>query len=547
MARWSSALLVVLQVCAQSAPGGKGRGKGRRSAAPLKHKANFMPSWRRGETSNVYASTSAGVKLKQVDDLTRSMTWNEERHCSRADEAAAAAAPRSGSGGNFVVALAYDTPDPIPTLAVINSTAFHAGASQSRLEFAVITTRKKRLLELLRHPDVARGLPPGVGGRVRVCDGFTRMLLERPALRALHELRNASSGTLSRVRRRELLSPFNFAAFYLPHVLDADRILYLDTDTLVEADVAGGLASLDLKHAAVAAVEDCSQRLHKYINFPLLERTLARHAIGELDGGRFFGPEAAVRNSTCVFNRGVVLFDPRRWRELRLTRLIEDLVEAYVKSRARLWRGGVSQPPFLLALGGRYAKLGLEWNVRGLGRVDMSYAEFEANADGAPVDDGAALRRHVYRVGVFKKKFHPFVAPLAATAKILHFTGELKPWRIEPDAAARWTEHGVAMTDAGHVRGDCKLDPDANRMKRELFICPQARGCGDAHFANFTTTTEIFASGCFARFSLCSSKTTPAGAEACASVWHAFVSPEAQRVAALAVADHHHAAPPVGI
>ena len=90
-----------------------------------------------------------------------------------------------------------------------------------------------------------------------------------------------------------------------------------------------------------------------------------------------------MHNGTCVFNRGVVLFDPRRWRELGLTRTIEELVSAYVKSHARLWRGGVSQPPFLLALGGRYAKLPLEWNVRGLGRVDMSYVEYEANARGS--------------------------------------------------------------------------------------------------------------------------------------------------------------------
>ena len=51
----------------------------------------------------------------------------------------------------------------------------------------------------------------------------------------------------------------------------------------------------------------------------------------------------------------VVLFDCERWRELRLTETIEDLVEAFVQSRARLWRGGISQPPFLLALAGAHA------------------------------------------------------------------------------------------------------------------------------------------------------------------------------------------------
>ncbi|KAH8064334.1 hypothetical protein JL722_1197 [Aureococcus anophagefferens] len=390
-------LLAALAVAQHPRRGGRKRG---RPPPDGRAKADFNPSWRRGETSNVYASTSAGVKLKSVDAVTRSMSWNEEARW--------------------------------PTNA----------------------------------PGAAR------------------------AARALHDLRNASDRTtVSRVRRRELLSPFNFAAFYLPHVLDARRILYLDTDTLVKADVLRGLADLDMGRHAVAAVEDCSQRLLKYINFQLLERTLERHDIGELSRARFFGAGARVHNGTCVFNRGV--------------------------------------PPFLLALGGRYAKLPLEWNVRGLGRVDMSYVEYEANARGSAAQ-GDALARHVYRVGVFKKKFHPFVAPLAAAAKVLHFTGELKPWRIGADAARDWRSRGVAMTPSGHVSGDCRLDPNAARMKRELFVCPHARGCGDAYFANYTSTTEIFSSGCFARFSLCSSHTAPGGAEACAAVWLSYVAPEAR-------------------
>ena len=83
---------------------------------------------------------------------------------------------------------------------------------------------------------------------------------------------------------------------------------------------------------------------------------------------RFGFVDEAYSNETCVFNRGVVLLDCKRWRELRLTETIEDLVDAYVHSHAKLWRGGISQPPFLLALAGRYMKLNMEWNVRGLGR-----------------------------------------------------------------------------------------------------------------------------------------------------------------------------------
>lgn len=164
--------------------------------------------------------------------------------------------------------------------------------------------------------------------------------------------------------------------------------------------------------------------------------------------------------------------------------------------------------------------------MRGLGRVDMSYAEFEASAAGAGRSAAEALARHVYRVGALKKKFHPFVAPLAGRAKILHFTGEMKPWRIDAAAAAAWRTHGAALTPTGHVVGDCALDADARLMRREVFACPTARGCGHARFANYTSTTAIFSSGCFARFALCATATL--GAEACASVWHAYVDDKAR-------------------
>ena len=40
-----------------------------------------------------------------------------------------------------------------------------------------------------------------------------------------------------------------------------------------------------------------------------------------------------------------------------------------------LWRAGVSQPPFLIALAGKFVDLGAEFNVRGLGRGDIAPEE----------------------------------------------------------------------------------------------------------------------------------------------------------------------------
>ena len=199
----------------------------------------------------------------------------------------------------------------------------------------------------------------------------------------------------------------------------------------VEGDV-GELARLDLGGAPAAAVEDCTQKVFKYINYDLLQRYdyagRKDRGDGTLHWSRFGFERDAYSNETCVFNRGVVLFDCPRWRELRLTETIEDLVDAFVSSRAKLWRGGISQPPFLLALAGRYFKLDMEWNVRGLGRMDLGRNEWLSLAAFAKERYGtepASFERHMAPSGPFKHTFNPFLCPFSAHAKILDSSGRV--------------------------------------------------------------------------------------------------------------------------
>ena len=207
----------------------------------------------------------------------------------------------------------------------------------------------------------------------------------------------------------------------------------------------------------------------------------------------------------------------------------------------------------------------------------MSLVEYEEASRGAGAARAPELKAHLYRVGRFRQKFHPFVAPLAADAAILHYTGELKPWRVAAQAARNWRTTGAALTDAGHVVGSCELDAVAARMSKDVYLCPKRAACGDPYlrpsehrvhgfwlrfiplennasgptlqtrhrtaafvrprsgldarryFANFTSTTALFASRCLARFSLCS---TPRGPAACASIWHDYVSDRAMALAA---------------
>ena len=243
--------------------------------------------------------------------------------------------------GETVVALATDASRGfLPIIGVVNSTVHN---SNSDVGFVIVTTRVHFLKRLLD-----RFFP---SLRVAVCSGAAELLRDRPALGRLSSLANSTN-----IKRKELLSPFNFAAFYMPHVLyHTRRVIYLDTDIVVQGDVLE-LATLDLHNKAVAAVNDCSQKIAKYFDEKLLP---IQHKILW---------QRVLRGDGCVFNRGVVVFDTLRWRTLQLTETIEDLVDAFVDSKAQLWSSGISQPPFLLALAGRYEQLPVSWNVRGLGR-----------------------------------------------------------------------------------------------------------------------------------------------------------------------------------
>jgi len=167
-----------------------------------------------------------------------------------------------------------------------------------------------------------------------------------------------------------LASAFNFAPFYLYDFLSADgsissvdRLVYMDGDILVLGDIAE-LATRDMKGVPCAAVQYCDQRLSHYINFTEMRR------IGMADG---INPEA------CIANRGLIVVDVAEWRRQKITEEIEHWLDHYRTSKADLWIGGMSQPPWLLALkGDNYARLGQEWNCNGLGRGSMSATEAES-------------------------------------------------------------------------------------------------------------------------------------------------------------------------
>lgn len=223
-------------------------------------------------------------------------------------------------------------------------------------------------------------------------------------------------------RRKELCTIENFASFFVPQMLDVERILYLDVDTVVVGDLSK-LLTFDLGEAPMAGVEDCSQKMVRYFRdkeevkgrYPNIPKT-------------FF--------DACVINRGVVLINTRAWKKLNMTGKILQILTENLEDP--LWHSGVSQPPFLLALASHpFKRLPQEYNVRGLGRKGISYTEFSMMENDKSTRCEIDKDLFVTRVwGLVYKgiALSPFGHPHTHCGKILHFTGTRKPWKERSDA-----------------------------------------------------------------------------------------------------------------
>ncbi|KAK3270040.1 hypothetical protein CYMTET_21543 [Cymbomonas tetramitiformis] len=256
--------------------------------------------------------------------------------------------------------------------------------------------------------------------------------------------------------RQELKSPYNFASFYLAEKYrDLRRLIYFDTDVIVQGDVAE-LGHMGLDGNPIATVEDCSQNFELYFDFKQLER------MGWTSMWPFYNKAA------CVFNHGMFVMDTEKWIAANVTVHIEKWMSRFRDSKGTLYKFGLSQPPWLLALYRRYKKLGYEWNLRGLGRNEF-VANEKANLASLGFD-AEWFRKHGLQGGN-----RPYVAPHSGDAKLLHFNGRYKPWKAN--------RHNVGKTTAlcGTELKPCSkiwwsyISPEA-----ENILKPEKLGTADA-------------------------------------------------------------------
>eukprot|EP00434_Breviolum_minutum_P023601 symbB.v1.2.020819.t1/scaffold1764.1/size104347/1 len=280
--------------------------------------------------------------------------------------------PSSCEAREVHVALSGDGRHMEGLLAVIQSLILGTKSAQRIcVHVFVLPIELKGLLAALRCSFQTRLEKDGTGDNNLVIDGVAlavHTFSEAEVLSA--ELVVDASIT---VETGDLNAPHNFVRFYLGRWIKAPRIIYLDTDVIVKGDVCElhDLAFTNSKEAVLSAVP----RRHLPLSFYL----------------KIFSPKMPiwVPSSAPSFNAGVMVIDMKRWEELKVTENV--LLWARQNKDRDLWRHG-SQPPLLLLLYDRVEWIPEVWNVDGLGHYGYRSPE------------------------------------LIRDAKILHWTGPLKPW-----------------------------------------------------------------------------------------------------------------------
>jgi len=191
----------------------------------------------------------------------------------------------------------------------------------------------------------------------------------------------------------------NFARFYMHLILERAVVIYLDADTIVQADLGLLRKELIASGKTIGFVARKSEvRMDKFLRKP-------KGCSAQL------GASWKSLYSLPAYNVGVFAVNLQRWKEQRVAERVEDLVAQHNRCGGKLWVGG-SQPPLLLAF----------LNLK------------EGEAKDYIVFDAA------WNYGDLGWRKNIPVSKLTSK-KVLHWNGNKKPWN--PDGLYRdvWLPH----------------------------------------------------------------------------------------------------------
>lgn len=139
--------------------------------------------------------------------------------------------------------------------------------------------------------------------------------------------------------QRGLLAVENFARFYLHKLIHAKVAIYLDSDTIIKADLSPLRDQLLQSGKTAGFVERESPQgpmlLKEFLRSPKFCHWPAKRR-WDLLGQR------------PAYNIGVFAANLERWSQMQVARRVESLIAQNGKCRLKLWTG-VTQPPMLLA------------------------------------------------------------------------------------------------------------------------------------------------------------------------------------------------------
>ncbi|CAE7195994.1 GATL10 [Symbiodinium pilosum] len=202
-----------------------------------------------------------------------------------------------------------------------------------------------------------------------------------------------------RKERGAIDTPENFARFYMHLILERAVVIYLDADTIVQADLAELRKQLLASGKTIGFVaRENEVRMDKFLRKP-------KGCSAQL------GASWKTLMSLQAYNVGVFAVNLQRWKDQHVVERVEELVTQHNRCGGNLWVGG-SQPPLLLAFLNLkqgeekdYIVFPAEWNYGDLGwRKTMSAAKLQ-------------------------------------TKKVLHWNGNKKPWDEDGLYKEMWLPH----------------------------------------------------------------------------------------------------------
>ncbi|CAJ1440239.1 unnamed protein product [Effrenium voratum] len=202
-----------------------------------------------------------------------------------------------------------------------------------------------------------------------------------------------------RKERGAIDTPENFARFYMHLILERAVVIYLDADTIVQADLAELRKQLLASGRTIGFVaRDHEVKMDKFLKKP-------KGCSAQL------GASWKKLISLQAYNVGVFAVNLQRWKEQHVAERVEELVTQHNRCGGQLWVGG-SQPPLLLAFLNLkqgeekdYIVFPAEWNYGDLGwRTNLAQAKLQSK-------------------------------------KILHWNGNRKPWTSDGLYKEVWLPH----------------------------------------------------------------------------------------------------------